>query len=45
VLTVEPRGNDWAALVLEKLEAETKDNNGKTSKIYVMGVARDGWEN
>jgi len=43
VLTVEPRGNDWAALVLEKLEAETKDNNGKTSKIYVMGVARDGW--
>jgi ketosteroid isomerase-like protein len=42
VLTVEPRGNDWAALVLEKLEAEIKDNSGKTSKIYVMGVARDG---
>jgi hypothetical protein len=43
VLTVEPRGNDWAALVLEKLEGEIKDNSGKTSKIYVMGVARDGW--
>ena len=43
MLTVEPRGNDWAALVLEKLEAEIKDNSGKTSKIYVMGVARDGW--
>jgi len=43
VLTVEPRGNDWAALVLEKLEGEIKDNSGKTSKIYTMGVARDGW--
>ena len=43
VLTVEPRGNDWAVLVLEKLEGEIKDKNGKTSKIYVMGVARDGW--
>ena len=43
VLTVEPRGNEWAALVLEKLEGEIKDNSGKTSKIYAMGVARDGW--
>jgi hypothetical protein len=43
VLTVEPRGNDWPALVLEKLEGEIKDNSGKTSKIYVMGVARYGW--
>jgi hypothetical protein len=43
VLTVEPRGNDWAALVLEKLEGEIKDNSGETSKIYVMGVVRDGW--
>lgn len=43
VLTVEPRGNGWVALVLEKLEGEIKDNSGKTSKIYVMGVVRDGW--
>jgi ketosteroid isomerase-like protein len=43
VLTVEPRSNDWAAIVLEKLEGESKDKDGKTSKIYVMGVARDGW--
>lgn len=43
VLTVEPRGNEWAALVLEKLEGEIKDNSGKTSEIYVMAVARDGW--
>ena len=43
VLTVEPRGNEWAALVLEKLEGEVKDNSGKTSKIYAMAVARDGW--
>ena len=43
VLTVEPRGNDWASLVLEKLEGEIKDNSGTTIKIYVMGVVRDGW--
>jgi hypothetical protein len=43
VLTVEPRGNEWAALVLEKLEGEVKDNSGKTSKIYAMAVAREGW--
>lgn len=43
VLMVEPRGNDWAALVLEKLEGEIKDNSGKTSKICVMGIVRDGW--
>jgi hypothetical protein len=43
VLTVEPRGNDWAVLVFEKLEGQFKDKNGKTSKIYIWGVARDGW--
>jgi hypothetical protein len=43
VLTVEPRGNDWAVLVFEKLEGEIKDEHGKTTKVYIMGVARDGW--
>jgi hypothetical protein len=43
VLTVEPRGNDWAALIFEKLEGEIKDNGGKTSKLYIMWVSRDGW--
>jgi hypothetical protein len=43
VLTVEPRGNDWAALVFEKLEGQIKDKDGKTTKVYIMGVARDGW--
>lgn len=43
VLTVEPKGNDWAVVVLEKLEGEIKDKDGKTSKVYVVGVARDGW--
>ena len=43
VLTVEPRGNDWAALVFEKIEGETKGEDGKITKVYIMGVARDGW--
>jgi hypothetical protein len=43
VLTVEPRGNDWAAVIYEKGEVESKDDRGKTSKGYIMLVARDGW--
>ena len=43
VLTVEPRGNDWSVLVSEKGEVETKDKDGKTSKLYIVLVARDGW--
>ena len=43
VLTVEPKGNDWAVVVLEKLEGEIKDKDGKTSEVYAVGVARDGW--
>jgi ketosteroid isomerase-like protein len=43
VLTVEPRGNDWSVLIFEKVEVETKDKDGKTSKGYRVLVARDGW--
>jgi ketosteroid isomerase-like protein len=43
VLTVEPRGNDWSVLIFEKVEVETKDKDGKTSKGYRALVARDGW--
>jgi hypothetical protein len=43
VLTVEPRGNDWSVLVFEKLEGQVKDKDGKTSKLYIWGVARDAW--
>jgi len=43
VLTVEPRGNDWSALISEKVEVESKDDHGKTSKGYIMLVSRDGW--
>jgi hypothetical protein len=43
VLTVEPRGNDWSVLIFEKVEVETKDKDGITSKGYRVLVARDGW--
>jgi hypothetical protein len=43
VLTVEPKGNDWSVVISEKGEVETKDDRGKTSKVYIMLVARDGW--
>jgi ketosteroid isomerase-like protein len=43
VLTVAPKGNDWEVLISEKVEVETKDKDGKTSKGYIMLVARDDW--
>jgi len=42
-LTVEPRGNDWSVVISAKVEEETKDEHGKTIKVYTMLVARDGW--
>lgn len=43
VLTVEPRDNDWSAFIFGKLEIETRDQAGKTSREYRVLVARDGW--
>ena len=43
VLTVEPIGNDWSVHILVKVEVETKDKVGKTSKEYRVLVSRDGW--
>ena len=43
VLTVEPRDNDWSAVIFAKVEIDTKDKDGKTSKEYRVLVARDGW--
>jgi hypothetical protein len=43
VLTVEPNGDDWVAIILEKLEVERKGADGKGEKEYAAWVTRDGW--
>ena len=43
VLTVEPRDNDWSAVIFAKAEIETNDKDGKTGKEYRVLVSRDGW--
>jgi hypothetical protein len=43
VLTVEPNGDDWVALILEKLEFERQGSDDKTEKEYVLSITRDGW--
>ena len=43
VLTVEPRDNDWLVYLVGKVEIETKDQAGKTSREYRVFVSRDGW--
>jgi hypothetical protein len=45
VLTVEPRGNDWAAVISEKGEVESKDDRGKTSKVYICWLHGMAGEN
>lgn len=43
VLTVEPKGDDWVAVIFEKLEVERKSPDGKTEKQYIVSITRDGW--
>jgi hypothetical protein len=43
VLTVEPNGDDWVALIFEKIEIERKSADGQTEKEYVVSITRDGW--
>jgi hypothetical protein len=43
VLTVEPNGDDWVALIFEKLEIERKGADGKTETEYIVSITRDGW--
>ncbi|MFL5483226.1 MAG: nuclear transport factor 2 family protein [Gemmatimonadaceae bacterium] len=43
VLTVEPKDNDWSAVISAKVEIDTKDKDGKTGKEYRVLVARDAW--
>ena len=43
VLTVEPRDSDWSVFIFARVEVETKDQDGNTSKEYRALVSRDGW--
>jgi hypothetical protein len=43
VLTVEPNGDDWVAIILERIEYEKDGPGGKTEKEYAAWVTRDGW--
>jgi hypothetical protein len=43
VLTVMPNGNDWVAIIFETLEVERTGAGGKTEKVYLTAVTRDGW--
>src|SRR5512135_1339267 len=43
VLTVEPRDSDWSVFIFAKVEVETKDKEGNTSKEYRALVSRDRW--
>jgi hypothetical protein len=44
VLTVEPSGDAWAAIIEEKLEWERPNATGKMEKGYALWVTRDTWK-
>lgn len=44
VLTVAPKGDEWIAVITEKLEFESHGENGKPQKLYSFWITRDGWQ-
>jgi hypothetical protein len=44
VLTVEPVGDGWDAVILERLESERTTAEGKSQKIFVLYVTKDTWQ-
>jgi|HubBroStandDraft_2_1064218.scaffolds.fasta_scaffold01087_12 hypothetical protein len=43
VLTVEPNGDNWVAIIQEKIEFDHTGSDGKTEKEYAAWITRDGW--
>jgi hypothetical protein len=43
ILSIGKTGDDWVAVITEKLEAEVKAADGKVGKVYNIWVTRDGW--
>jgi len=44
VLTVQPTGKSWTAVIAEKLEYDRKRDDGRTEKAYALWVTRDVWQ-
>ncbi len=44
VLTVNPKGVEWIAVITEKLEFVSAGPNGKPQKLYALWITRDGWQ-
>lgn len=43
ILTVQKQGDLWVAVITEKLEAEVKGSDGKSSKSFSFWVTRDAF--
>ena len=43
ILSLAKAGDDWVAVITEKLEAEAKGKDGKVTHFYSLWVTRDGW--
>jgi len=44
VLTVEPAGDAWEAVILERLEYERKSEDGKSQKGFALWITKDKWK-
>jgi hypothetical protein len=43
IMSLSKEGDDWVAVITEKLEAERQGTDGKTMKFYSVWVTKDGW--
>src|SRR4051812_33207412 len=44
ILTVQPNGDAWETVILEKLEYVWKDKENKSHEVFALWVTRDGWK-
>jgi hypothetical protein len=44
ILTVQPNGDAWETVILEKLEYVWKDKENKAHEVFALWVTRDGWK-
>src|SRR5690349_19216336 len=43
ILTLSREGDDWVAVITEKMEMDNKSSDGKTTRFYALWVTRDGF--
>ena len=44
VLTVEPKGDAWEAVILERMEFDRQAPDGRSEHLFALWITKDGWK-